>query len=196
MGPSEGEGQNRTCFRLLCVGYPRHLRQIHFIHSTFIIAFAYYPLFMRFPSWLAGLPCTRYDQMAARTPKIAGNVEATQPVIDLARGADEGDKKDGGGDKVGKNGKGGEEEPGGREDKDFEGDAWEEGEVERGMLHALVELGNLEMLLHQVGGCWFWPRTVFVAKLLYSYTHTGPPPLLQHTKAESPCMVTDGSFSR
>lgn len=38
-------------------------------------------------------------------------------------------------------------------DKDvvgFEGDEWEEGEVERGMLHALVELGHLEMLLHQV----------------------------------------------
>lgn len=32
----------------------------------------------------------------------------------------------------------------------FEGDEWQEGEVERGMLHALVELGHLEMLLHQV----------------------------------------------
>lgn len=32
----------------------------------------------------------------------------------------------------------------------FEGDDWEEGEVERGMLNGLVELGHLEMLLHQV----------------------------------------------
>lgn len=50
-----------------------------------------------------------------------------------------------------------EEEDGGARDgagegetEGFEGDEWEEGEVERGMLHALVELGHLEMLLHQV----------------------------------------------
>lgn len=102
---------------------------------------------------VAGMSC-RYDKMAAKTPKAAGKVETTQPIVDLARDEDEEDK-DGGGDKVDKKGKGKEreEEADGREG--FEGDGWEEGEVERGMLHALVELGNLEMLLHQVRGCSF-----------------------------------------
>lgn len=89
-------------------------------------------------------PSCRYDQMATQTPKAMGKVEATQPIIDLPRDED----KDGERGKVGKYSKR-EEEAARREG--FQGDVWEEGEVERGMLHALVELGNLEMLLHQVG---------------------------------------------
>lgn len=134
-------------------------------------------------SWLAGLSCTRYDQMAARTPKAVGDVKATQPIVDFATIEDEEDKKGCGGDKTDKNAKGGEEQPDGREDKDFEGDAWEEGEVERGMLHALVELGNLEMLLHQVSGCCF-RRGFFSSSFFRSDRCTAaasPPPLLQHT---------------
>lgn len=36
------------------------------------------------------------------------------------------------------------------EDDGFDGDDWEDGEVERGVLHSLAELGHLDMLLHQV----------------------------------------------
>lgn len=83
-------------------------------------------------------------------------VETTQPIVVLARGnADEdededenkGNCKGRGGTQMGR----GKEEEGEAEGREgFEGDGWEEGEVERGMLHALVELGHLEMLLHQV----------------------------------------------
>ncbi|CAM9291538.1 unnamed protein product [Discosporangium mesarthrocarpum] len=38
------------------------------------------------------------------------------------------------------------------EDRELDEDEWEEGEVERGMLHSLLELGHLEMLLHQASG--------------------------------------------
>ena len=46
-----------------------------------------------------------------------------------------------------------EEDGGDGFEGDFKGNEWEEGEVERGMLHALAELGHLEMLLHQVLLC-------------------------------------------
>lgn len=49
-------------------------------------------------------------------------------------------------------GDGGDKEDQDKDAVGFEGDDWEEGEVERGMLHAFVELGHLEMLLHQVRG--------------------------------------------
>lgn len=101
--------------------------------------------------------------MAAQTSRAgAGTVQTTQPIVDLARGNNEEEKKDkdSGGGKGGEKGKGNgkgngkgrarEEEAGTEGREGFEGDGWEEGEVERGMLNALVELGHLEMLLHQV----------------------------------------------
>lgn len=101
------------------------------------------------------------------------SVEKTQRIVDLATDDDVDDAmaaKDSGKSTAGKKrgkGKGAredeeEEEEEKEEDEDaaereaegrgegFEGDGWEEGEVERGMLHVLVELGHLEMLLHQV----------------------------------------------
>lgn len=51
------------------------------------------------------------------------------------------------------------------ESEGFEGDEWEEGEVERGMLHALVELGHLEMLLHQVRD------STFMGNMKVSFRH-------------------------
>lgn len=65
---------------------------------------------------------------------------------------EEGDGEEGDGEGVGEDG---DDQEGGKGDAaegGFEGDEWEEGEVERGMLHAFVELGHLEMLLHQVRG--------------------------------------------
>lgn len=103
--------------------------------------------------------------MAAQTPKTADIVEATQPIIDLARDDHEGGKvrKGGGGDEAGKDAKSAQEEEEEADGRDGSvGDAWEEGEVERGMLHALVELGNLEMLIHQVRGCLFSSLSYFL----------------------------------
>lgn len=118
------------------------------------------------------------DQSFKATAAAAApnSVEKTQRIVDLATDDDQENSmvakdNDSGKDTVGKRkgkGKQGarekatdeedraeaepEAEAEGRGDG-FEGDGWEEGEVERGMLHALVELGHLEMLLHQVWVC-------------------------------------------
>lgn len=75
----------------------------------------------------------RYDQMATLLPPAAGS-KADSPT---QQQHDHGQRRSTTGD---------EEEA----KEGFEGDQWEEGEVERGMLNGLVELGHLEMLLHQV----------------------------------------------
>lgn len=96
-----------------------------------------------------------------------GTLERTQRIVDLAGDDEEDDGSEdqrneeaagggGGGKMKGEDGDGdGDEEGCGEgegEGEGFEGNGWEEGEVEWGMLHALVELGHLEMLLHQVRG--------------------------------------------
>lgn len=97
----------------------------------------------------------------AAAAAAAGTVETTQRIVDLATDDDNNDRGTAGKERGKEKGvrEGGEEvdeeeEEDGAEaevrGEGFEGDGWEEGEVERGMLHALVELGHLEMLLHQV----------------------------------------------
>lgn len=108
----------------------------------------------------------RYDQMAAPPPvsnkatspplhhngrgsrSTLASVDATQPMD--AKGAKGSNAATFGRDAEEEEDGGTGDGAGGGESEGFEGDEWEEGEVERGMLHALVELGHLEMLLHQV----------------------------------------------
>lgn len=112
---------------------------------------------------LSTVTIIRYDQMAA-APAASSSISAplelsqTQPLNATQVARQSGKCKVSRGEDI--DGDGGGE---GHQDKDtvgFEGDEWEEGEVERGMLHAFVELGHLEMLLHQARGggargmCW------------------------------------------
>lgn len=102
----------------------------------------------------------------------ANEASQTQPIPGLAAGVERepsaseiasrraGERREGDGDEASDGGESGEDvddeagdKAGEKEESatgNFEDDEWEEGEVERGMLHALVELGHLEMLLHQV----------------------------------------------
>lgn len=109
---------------------------------------------MAAPSWKAAPPALKA-------------VETTQPIVDLARDDNGEDENTGKGKGKGGAGKAkGRDEDGEAEGREgFEGDGWEEGEVERGMLHALVELGHLEMLLHQVRVCYIPGRLSWLALL-------------------------------
>lgn len=94
-----------------------------------------------------------HDETSTSACNSSSKFEATQPIVDLAAGGghhsttvlERGDEDDGDAEDQEGRGEGAEDE--GRQG--LEGNEWEEGEVERGMLHALVELGHLEMLLHQ-----------------------------------------------